>query len=518
MYKNMHMNFKTVLVCSIILFFQSFKVVAQSEFDFSKNNIILRLSVAEASNNHYKFKISPVINGGYDNIKASDEVLLIGFEKDEFNIVVKEMIDDITSNLKQDIKKVTGEDSIDQIQKIQLYNDTIDSIKKHFVIKITNQYDKIKLQVESSKMYDLLSRNTGLTSEMNTQHDTYLKRLSVIQDEIKLIRKIINKFSVDTTRDNKSDMLVKEIKISEEIVEKESTQTFMFPKTPVNIQDIDTRENQIEGYLQSTTETLVNKLDTLLLKQTVLKKSIIRIDNQRDYNVHLIGDAKALSSFKKNSDASNLNAGFGILAVRPGFSEFVGIITIAQAFEDTTSDYGSSILVPGIRRFSLLTRYRTYSMFKYHINDVFSRIGFALDVNVTPLKWVNKANESINVVPIAINVMMPYTWIQNNKKGEDYAISTDVGFAFRSIAGSSTNDQIKSYLGVKSLPTARTYVGPVMGINIKYNALRVQFHAPFLITKNEHRVQGLTNGQVYASIGIIANLTGDIGKYFRKEE
>jgi hypothetical protein len=58
-------------------------------------------------------------------------------------------------------------------------------------------------------------------------------------------------------------------------------------------------------------------------------------------------------------------------------------------------------------------------------------------------------------------------------------------------------------------------VGPILGLNIKYNALRAQFHAPMFFSKDQNRVKGLTNGQVFASIGILANLSGDIGKVIR---
>jgi hypothetical protein len=114
--------------------------------------------------------------------------------------------------------------------------------------------------------------------------------------------------------------------------------------------------------------------------------------------------------------------------------------------------------------------------------------------------------------------MLPYTWVHQSKEGQDYAISTDIGLSMRSIAGAATNEDVMRFLNVNSLPRLRTYLGPVIGLNIKYNALRVQFHAPLLISSNENRIQGLTNGQVYASIGIIANLTNDLSKIIKPKE
>jgi hypothetical protein len=348
------------------------------------------------------------------------------------------------------------------------------------------------------------------------QYDTYLKKLSSIQSKIAMLKRVRQAHYCNDSCNNQEKKDDSNTNTGYKMANGNNP-----THTPVHIQSVDEKEKEMDEYIvqsANNVKQIDNDLNDLLLKETLFKHELNRIDNQRHFNVHLIGDANVVSSFRDNSKSSNINAGFGLIANKAGFTEFIGVITVAQAYEDTTSDYGSSILVPGVRRFSLLTRYRTYSMFKYHKHDFISRIGFAVDVNVTPYKWIKDSQQSIKVIPIAINLMFPYTWVHQSKEGQDYAISTDIGLSLRSIAGAASNEQVKSYLGVNSLPSFRTYVGPVIGLNIKYNALRVQFHAPILISSNENRIQGLTNGQVYASIGIIANLTNDLSKVIKSNE
>ena len=513
------MNIKGIILLVITIISLALNGYSQSTIDFAERNTLIRFKAMANAENKYVLTLNPIIK---DKFTTLNEVSfeMIEFAEDNFKAVTKRMLEDLWDGQKKTELKIkdslTSQEDFDKAnEQIKNHNLTIDSIKDRIHRMLVQNYDKINLQLDQSKMYKALNEDNGLSQEVQTQYDTYLKKLSSIQNKIAMLKKVRYAYyhhdvdNQDKTQDSMN------IKYNRELA-------FVFPaQTPVNIKNVDEKEKEMDEYIvksANNVKQIDNELNDLLLKETLFKHELNRIDNRRKFNVHLIGDANVVSSFRDNSNSSNINAGFGLLANKTGFTEFIGVVTVAQAYEDTTSDYGSSILVPGVRRFSLLTRYRTYSMFKYHKHDFISRIGFAIDVNVTPYKWVKEGSESIKVIPIAINLMLPYTWVHQSKEGQDYAISTDIGLSMRSIAGAATNEDVMRFLNVKSLPSLRTYLGPVIGLNIKYNALRVQFHAPLLISSNENRIQGLTNGQVYASIGIIANLTNDLSKIIKPKE
>lgn len=512
------MNCKSIFLLIIISLSLAKNVNAQSTIDIAESNTLIRLNVTANSENKYLLVLKPLIKNKFNSLEDKS-FEMIEFSKEKFDVVTREMIAQLWEDEYKEIEKdsATSQEDFDkQNEGINNENLKIDIIKNRIHESLMLNYDKIKLQLEQGKLYKALNEDNELSQPLQLQYDTYLKKLSSIQSKIAMLKRVRHAYYYNdlcNNQEKKYDLSANPI--NEKAGGNNPTHT------PVHIQSVDEKEKEMDEYIvqsANNVKQIDNDLDELLLKENLFKHELNRIDNQRHFNVHLIGDANVVSSFRDNSKSSNINGGFGLIANKAGFTEFIGIITVAQAFEDTTSDYGSSILVPGVRRFSLLTRYRTYSMFKYHKHDFISRIGFAIDVNVTPYKWIKDSGQSIKVIPIAINLMFPYTWVHQSKEGQDYAISTDIGLSLRSIAGAASNEQVKSYLGVNSLPSFRTYVGPVIGLNIKYNALRVQFHAPILISSNENRIQGLTNGQVYASIGIIANLTNDLSKVIKSNE
>lgn len=506
---------------ALIIFIPSIK--SQNTIDVAEGKTIHRLTVTPTNNGYFNINLKPIIKSEFTKIDTASEYI-VGLQEDKYKIIIAKLVNEEWNAEIQD-------STVDGFLE---YNDKIENIKTNLISSLSSTFSDIKIKYELSKLDALTDIGYGLSENEIQNHKNYLKELGSVQNYLntiraseKLIKRKIKTHSSTTNPDNNS-VTSKQITPKNDIqnnneylkLKNSSLKLINYITKDANVESapIDVQNNHIKQSLNLDSNILNSTIDSLLIYKRIYRKTLYQIDKQRPYMVHLIGDARVISSFK-NSKASDINAGFGLLAVKPGYSEFIGIVTVAQAYEDSTRDFGQSILVPGVQRFSLLSRFRSYSIFKYSSSGFIKSFGLGLDVNITPFKWTkDNTTESIKVIPIAINILAPYTWVHQSKPGQDYAISTDIGLSLRSIAGSATNDQIRDYLGINKLPKLRTYIGPIFGLNVKYNALRVQFHAPLLITENENRVQGLTNGQVYASIGIIANLTGDISKYLKKSE
>lgn len=262
------------------------------------------------------------------------------------------------------------------------------------------------------------------------------------------------------------------------------------------------------------------KIDTLKAKILLKRAELSALANLRKYQISLIGNANAVSSFK-TVERSQLNAGFGIMANKPAHSEFIGILTVAQVNDTvvgTLPDFGASVLVPGVRRFSLLTSYRLNSLFPFARNKQTRKIGLVFNANITPYNWVikktgeNSTQDSLSVktIPSSCDLMFSYNWGNVYEEDKDVSISYDLGFTTRFIGGNITKAERQSFLGNER----KFYTGIITGLNIKYNGLRVQFYAPYIFGK---RVNGLTNGQVYASIGFIGTILNSAASILKKK-
>lgn len=264
-------------------------------------------------------------------------------------------------------------------------------------------------------------------------------------------------------------------------------------------------KNEKEG---KDVDNLSETYELFKFERKVLKREIKSLLSGRKPIVSFIGNANVVASYK-TAETSQINAGFGIEVAVPKKSDFIGILTVAQTNDTIISseinDFGQSILVPGVRRFSLLTSYRNYSMFPTSGSNLFKKIGIAFNANITPYRWsLNKADgtpDSVTtrVVPVSADLIFPFTWVSLYEEDKDVAISTDIGLSFRYVGGNITPEQLNTFLHRDT----RFYAGLLFGLNIKYNGLRAQFHGPIFFGK---QVDGLTSGQVYASIGFVSSI------------
>lgn len=246
-----------------------------------------------------------------------------------------------------------------------------------------------------------------------------------------------------------------------------------------------------------------------------LKEDIKVLTRKRKYEVSFIGNANVVTSFKV-ANQSQLGGGFGLMAHKPNRAEFIGVFTVSQA-NDTiigvgsiNNEFAQSVLIPGVRRFSLFTTYRLNSLWPLFYDNFFNKIGFLWNVNVTPYNWQIKTGNNQDSIqskalPVSMDFMFPFHWVSIYEPGKDILISSDLGFTARYIAGDINAERRKAFLG----NSKAFYAGLIAGLSIKYNGFRFQFHAPIIFGK---QVPGLTNGQAYASISIITKIFSDVNK------
>ena len=246
-------------------------------------------------------------------------------------------------------------------------------------------------------------------------------------------------------------------------------------------------------------------------------------------SIFLSGSAISFLNKSLNNDSIKSNVtSLGIHAVKANLFDFDADITFSQSDDIIKSAdrnvFGSSILVPGIRKFSLLTNYRKYHVFNKAARPFFANIGSSFSINVTQVQWLYNGNDSslinknqpVRVIPLAVDFGLTYDWItiakDRSNVNEGVRISTDVGICSRTILGNLGQSKI---LLDKFLGSPRVvYVGLYAGFNVKIQRITMFFNGVILpnygISFNGkglgRPVPGLTGGQLVSNLGFRADI------------
>lgn len=246
-------------------------------------------------------------------------------------------------------------------------------------------------------------------------------------------------------------------------------------------------------------------------------------------SIFLSGSAISFLNKSLNNDSIKSNVtSLGIHAVKANLFDFDADITFSQSDDIIKSAdrnvFGSSILVPGIRKFSLLTNYRKYHVFNKAARPFFTNIGSSFSINVTQVQWLYNGNDSslinknqpVRVIPLAVDFGLTYDWITIAKDrsniNEGVRISTDVGICSRTILGNLGQSKIllDKFLGSPRI----VYVGLYAGFNVKIQRITMFFNGVILpnygISFNGkglgRPVPGLTGGQLVSNLGFRADI------------
>ncbi len=256
-----------------------------------------------------------------------------------------------------------------------------------------------------------------------------------------------------------------------------------------------------------------------------LNKSINKIYNDLKsfiYQPKIVITGNGLVNFtgsEKNAFTSAATAGFGLRVTKENGIELGIIGTVTETRDTITStlirDFGASILVPGIRKFSIMVNYRSL----YAFNDQW---GYGIFVNSTPMIWQTDTAKSKNsnvydsltdirsVTPITIEAYLSFTIINVKSQSNPVRISFDFGPTFKYLGGDKLkSSERKFYLGSQQT----CWVGVFCGLDLRFSGSHAYFYANYIpaIGKNSANIDGLTQFQIIGGLGLAANIA-DLSK------
>jgi hypothetical protein len=515
--------------------------------DYAENNVIYRLTITELSPNSYQLELNPLVKNDLNLINSSITLTKLNeevFKAAIFNMIMESTKPEYNDNIQMVIKSCFK--SFEAYKIIEDNETNNKYLEKYFLDKKNISDGLINAIINE----DSISEDSIIiVTKILEKEKENLANLEILMLKNNLNKKIISSF-IDLNKElnlkngifgdepfygltesdmmNRNDLLTKLKNLQDSsVVNQTIVNIIEYLKRDTNdyfkilnfkIFNLKEAYNVLSSFLYVDT----SKLDVYTknnFSEKFIKKNLRALDKKRQFNVSLIGDANFVASFN-NSSTTQAMAGFGLMASKPEYEEFYGIITVAESIDEITSNWGQTVLIPGVSRFSLMTKWRMISIFPYSKCNFLTTIGLGLDINVSPYKWVKdiitqdstQTTIQANAVPASANLILPITFAKANKSGQNFSISTDMGFTFRYIGGDISKDNLNNFLG----NTNRFYFGLIGGVDIRYNALRAQFHMPLIFSKNN--VDGLTNGQVYASIGILSNLSNDISKIVKPKQ
>lgn len=232
--------------------------------------------------------------------------------------------------------------------------------------------------------------------------------------------------------------------------------------------------------------------------------------------VFLSGSALSFLNKSLNNDSVQSSVqSIGIHATKADKWETNIDLTFSQTGDILSSTdpnvFGSSILIPGIRKLSFLSNFRWLGLSglsPYSRNVILRKAGAGINFNITQLQWqYGKSDTIVKVIPVAFDAFLSYIWLRASRSrvniGRTTQISTDFGLVFRGVFGDAAQnpETLNTFLNSNKL----YYLGGMLGISIKIDKLTIFYNGTYIPTRFEP-VPGLTGGQIISSLGIRADV------------
>lgn len=177
--------------------------------------------------------------------------------------------------------------------------------------------------------------------------------------------------------------------------------------------------------------------------------------------------------------------------------------------------FSQTVLVPGIRRFSILAIYRNLYAIKKRSNG--SGMGWGFFVNATPLNWKTyqdtsahgKERDTIAVVqavtPFTVELFASTTLLHDRSATNSARITLDYGLSFKYLnANGMSSRNHRLFLG----STQDFFAGPMCGLDIRIADSHMYFYGTYLFQAKQGAVPGLTGPQLHAGISLTATISG----------
>ncbi len=255
------------------------------------------------------------------------------------------------------------------------------------------------------------------------------------------------------------------------------------------------------------------------LADTTLAKAMADITHFYDRpNVSITGNGMAnYTTSTKGITGSGAAAGFGVIVNWPSGKRINVMGTVTQTRDTIESvdvvDFAQTILVPGIRRFSIMALYRDLYALKQRSDG--SGWGWGVFVNATPVNWKTFRYSSVgsekrdsvatisSVNPITLELFLSNTLIYQANGRNTTRITLDMGVTAKYLGDNSMSAaDHKLYLG----STQDLFAGPLLGIDLRVADSHVYFYGTYLIQGKQGGVPGLTGPQLQAGLSLSATI------------
>jgi len=238
------------------------------------------------------------------------------------------------------------------------------------------------------------------------------------------------------------------------------------------------------------------------------------------------GLANFISTEKKAFDVA-ATAGFGISFSKNNGKQLGITGTITETRDTILSidkrDFGRAILVPGIRKFSVMINYRSLNFFK-------NNWGYGIFANMTPMVWktytamkhdsteMDSLPSVKHVTPITGEVYFSYTIYNNTntlkKITNPTRITFDLGLVYKYLGEDQLTDiERENFLG----SSQDNFFGFLFGIDVRSSGMHFYVYTTYIpsLGRNSHSIPGLTDLQATGAIGLAVNIA-DLSGALRK--
>lgn len=425
---------------------------------------------------------------------------MIGRDELVFTVFIKRMLKNLSNDM------LAAEKVVFLFNEVKtFYDEYVNAVDEHS-IPHSIQHEINLLKQKIAKSNDSIETSTASLRQLKITRRFHL---------IKSLSGRIKAGNNSVVRSQNSTLVEKRVVIKNS---RRKIETINYPSTSevvmrenksISTQNISSINNQI-------LDTRLKRSQSIAYREGLAKK----IKDYKSYyavpSLSLTGNAL---SYLENEEPVT-TTGLGIYSRKSDLWEFSAYVTISQTRDLIRAEFndrevfGNAMLVPGVRKYSLLTSYRNYSLWPFSVSRAKQKLGFGWNVNVTPMNWeLSGADTQITetgilttqVIPFATDLFLSFNWLTskspNRSIGKEFRLSTDFGLTFRQLFGDLSHKDlwIEQFLGAKR----RFFPGILLGINIAIDNLQIFFNGPILLGD---KVEGLSYGQTVANIGLRGKL------------
>lgn len=223
--------------------------------------------------------------------------------------------------------------------------------------------------------------------------------------------------------------------------------------------------------------------------------------------------ANALANYSTSTDlAGGATAALGAVIEWPSGRRFNALLTVSQSRDTVVSihplEFSRTILVPGLRRFGLMTIYR--ELYAIDKGPHGRGLGYGIFFNGASVNWktfrdttaAGTERDSVpvhaRVTPVTVEAFLSWTLLRDEKA----RVTLDFGLSGKYLSTSMSDADARLFLG----STQDLFGGPMAGLDVRYGPLHAYVYANYVIQDKNGGIDGLTDLQLHGGISVAATL------------